>query len=293
MRARKLGAIAAFALLAAGGLPAADLHWMAHRGGGLNDRPDNTMAAYLYGWSLGGIPEADVKPTKDGVFICLHDDSLERTGTGPSVLLGKPVDTLDYDQIKDVDVGSKFSPEYAGERVPRLEDVFALMREHPERQIYLDLKTNELERLAALVSFFGLEGRVYVSSPDIAQCREIKRRLPGVKTLLWCGGTPQAIKKNFEAAQKSGFDGIDQVQLHLNVVSLGKGWKYALDADYVAKAAAAARARGVDFQVYPKTFEARDLARLLEMDISWYVTDEPRRFLDTLTELLGEKKSGG
>jgi glycerophosphoryl diester phosphodiesterase len=154
-----------------------------------------------------------------------------------------------------------------------------------ERSIFLDLKTNDLERLTALIKTYGLDGRVYVSSSSIAQCREIKARAPGVKTLLWCGGTPFEIKKKFDAARAEGFAGIDQIQLHLNPISLGKGWKYAVDADYLGKAAAAAGAAGIDFQVYPKSFETRDLSRLLELGIAWFVTDEPARFLETMAEL--------
>jgi len=281
----RLAAAAALLLLGAGLAGAADIRWMAHRGGGLNDRPDNTIVAFEYAWSLGGIPEADIQPTRDGVFVCLHDGTLERTGSGPNALLKASVDKLDYAAIADVDVGTKFSSEYAAERVPLLEQVFARMAGRPERSIFLDLKTNELERLTVLIQTYGLEGRVYVSSPAIAQCREIKARVPGVKTLLWCGGTPFEIKKKFDAARGEGFAGIDQIQLHLNPVSLGKGWKYAVDADYLREAVAEAAAAGIDFQVYPKIFEPRDLSRLLDLGISWFVTDEPARFLEIMTEL--------
>lgn len=285
MKRARLAAAAALLFLGAGFAGAADIRWMAHRGGGLYDRPDNTIAAFEYAWSLGGIPETDIQPTRDGVFVCLHDATLERTGAGPAALLKTPVEKLDYAAIRDIDVGSKFSAEYAAERVPLLEQVFARMAGRSERSIFLDLKTNELERLTVLIKAYGLEGRVYVSSPSIAQCREIKARMPGAKTLLWCGGTPFEIKKKFDAARGEGFAGIDQIQLHLNPVSLGKGWKYAIDADYLGMAAAAAGGAGIDFQVYPKSFESRDLSRLLELGIAWFVTDEPARFLETMAEL--------
>ncbi len=275
------------ALFLAGGFEmaaASDIQWMAHRGGGLHDRPDNTIAAFLYAWSLGGIPEADVQPTADGVFICLHDDTLSRTGLVEGSLAKTPVDRLAYAKIKDVDVGSKFSPDYASERIPLLEEVFALMKPDPSRRIYLDLKTDDLEKLASLIGRFGIADRVYVSSPDIAQCQDMRARLSGVKTLLWCGGTPTEIAIKFEKAKKQGFAGLDQIQFHLNAVSLGKGWKYAVSADFLKEAADAVSKAGKDFQVYPKAFEARDMVRLLEMGISWYVTDEPARFLETLSE---------
>lgn len=285
MKRARMAAAAALLILGAGFAGASDISWMAHRGGGLYDRPDNTVAAFEYAWSLGGVPEADIQPTRDGIFVCLHDGTLERTGAGPAAILKTPVERLDYAAIADIDVGSKFSAEYAAERVPLLEQVFARMAGRAERSIFLDLKTNDLERLTTLVKAYGLEGRVYVSSPSIVQCRELKARMPGVKTLLWCGGTPFEIKKKFDAARGEGFAGIDQIQLHLNPVSLGKGWKYAVDADYLGKAVAAAAAAGIDFQVYPKSFESRDLSRLLGLGIVWFVTDEPARFLETMTEL--------
>lgn len=268
-----------------GAASASDIQWMAHRGGGLYDRPDNTVAAFLYAWSLGGIPEADVRPTADGVFICLHDDTLARTGMIEGNLSKLPVTKLNYAAIKDVDVGTKFSSEYSSERIPLLEDVFVLMKSDPARRIYLDLKTDELGKLAGLIERYGIAGRVYVSSPDIAQCQEMRKRLPGVKTLLWCGGTPTEISIKFEKAKKLGFEGLDQIQFHLNAVSLGKGWKYAASAELLKEAVEAVAKAGKDFQVYPKAFEARDMERLLEMGIKWYVTDEPARFLETLSEL--------
>lgn len=283
----KKASLVFLALILAGGMgivSASDIQWMAHRGGGLHDRPDNTIAAFLYAWSIGGIPEADVQPTADGVFVCLHDDTLSRTGLVEGSLAKTPVEKLEYSKIKDVDVGSKFSADYSSERIPLLEEVFALMKSEPTRRIYLDLKTDDLEKLAGLIGRFGIADRVYVSSPEIAQCQEMRRRLPGVKTLLWCGGTPTEISIKFEKAKKQGFAGLDQIQFHLNAVSLGKGWKYAVSADFLKEALEAVAKAGKDFQVYPKAFEARDINRLLEMGISWYVTDEPARFLETLGE---------
>ncbi|MBN2356841.1 hypothetical protein JXO59_12065, partial [candidate division KSB1 bacterium] len=67
------------------------VYWQAHRGGGAQDAPDNTMAAFLYAWSLGGIPEADLRTTRDSVIICLHDATLGRTTDAAAEIASLPV----------------------------------------------------------------------------------------------------------------------------------------------------------------------------------------------------------
>ena len=43
--------------------------WEAHRAGaGGHELPESCLAAFEYGWSLGGRPEADVNVTSDGVM---------------------------------------------------------------------------------------------------------------------------------------------------------------------------------------------------------------------------------
>ncbi|MDP2792273.1 MAG: glycerophosphodiester phosphodiesterase family protein, partial [Rectinemataceae bacterium] len=269
----------------AGGLPGgtggAGVHWQAHRGGGLHDRPDNTIAAFEYAWGLGGIPEADVQPTRDGVLVCLHDATLERTTDAAGALARIPVAELEYASVSGLDAGSRFSSGYAGQRVPRLADVLALMEGHPEREIYLDLKMEDLDRLAALIDRHGLSGRVYVASSSRLLCLDMKRRLPGIKTLLWCGGTPAEIEKKFREAEGANFAGMDQIQVHLNPVSLGRGWRYALGSGFLEEALKATEGRVV-FQVFPKAFDQKDVDRLLDLGIRWYVTDEPARFVSSV-----------
>ena len=60
------------------------IYWQAHRGGDGHEAPDNTLCAMKYGWSLGGIPEADIRVTRDHEVVCLHDNTLARTTDAPS-----------------------------------------------------------------------------------------------------------------------------------------------------------------------------------------------------------------
>ena len=100
-----------------------------HRGGGKLERPDNTLETFKWCWENGMAIECDCRRTKDGVGIMLHDKKLKRTARGISKAMAKKLvsEELTWDEIKDVDVGSYLSPEYAHHRIPTIESVFAAM----------------------------------------------------------------------------------------------------------------------------------------------------------------------
>jgi glycerophosphoryl diester phosphodiesterase len=95
----------------------------AHRGGG-SLAPENTLGAIRLGQSLGySAHEIDVKLTRDGVLVLLHDPTLERTTSGR----GRAAD-LTWDELRDLDAGSWHSEKYAGERLPSFEEAARLFR---------------------------------------------------------------------------------------------------------------------------------------------------------------------
>lgn len=97
---------------------------IAHRGH-KTEAPEQTMAAYRMAVELGAeMIEADVQFSRDGVAVLMHDWTLERTTNGHG-----PASGLDWAQIAVLDAGSWFDPQFAGERVPRLDDLFALALE--------------------------------------------------------------------------------------------------------------------------------------------------------------------
>jgi glycerophosphoryl diester phosphodiesterase len=100
----------------------------AHRGGG-NLAPENTLAAIRAGQSLGyAAHEIDVKLSRDGVAMLLHDDTLERTTTGR----GRAAD-LTWAQMLQLDAGGWHSRAFSGERLPSLEDAANLLRANGTR----------------------------------------------------------------------------------------------------------------------------------------------------------------
>lgn len=94
----------------------------AHRGGGTL-APENTLAAIRLGQSLGyGAHEFDVKLSRDGVALLLHDPTLERTTNGR----GRAAD-LDWEALSTLDAGSWHSQAFAGERLPTFEEAARLL----------------------------------------------------------------------------------------------------------------------------------------------------------------------
>lgn len=66
----------------------------AHRGAPRPDFPENTLAAYA-GLPDGLIVETDIRPTRDGVLMLSHDDTLDRTTT-----LSGQVSAHDWSEIR-------------------------------------------------------------------------------------------------------------------------------------------------------------------------------------------------
>ena len=96
---------------------------VAHRGGG-SLAPENTLAAIRLGQALGyRAHEFDVKLSRDGVAILLHDEKLERTTSGR----GRAAD-LDWAALRALDAGGWHSGEFRGEPMASFEDAARLLR---------------------------------------------------------------------------------------------------------------------------------------------------------------------
>ena len=121
----------------------ADAHYtrktlVAHRGASAY-APEHTIAAYRLALRQGAdYVEQDLQITKDGVLVCLHDLSLERTTNVEEVFPDRHrmagstkmwyVSDFTLAEIKRLDAGSWFDPKFAGERVPTWQEAIDLVR---------------------------------------------------------------------------------------------------------------------------------------------------------------------
>lgn len=149
---------------------------IAHRGAS-GYAPENTLAAFKRALELGATSiEFDVQQTKDGRLVVIHDADLKRVGG-----VRKRVGALTWAELSRVDVGSWFGPSFAGERVPRLEEVMELAEGRAELQ--LEIKNPErpypgiAERVVNLLrARKALDGKVCISSFD-HECLYLVRTL--------------------------------------------------------------------------------------------------------------------
>ncbi|MCC9600559.1 glycerophosphodiester phosphodiesterase family protein [Stieleria sp. JC731] len=258
------------------------VYWQAHRGGGAHEAPDNTIGAAMYTWNLGGIPEVDVRTTKDDVIICLHDATLARTTTAPQRLRNIKVKELDFAEVRKWDAGIGFSDDFKGEVVPMLEEVFQKMQEDQNRLVYLDIKDVDLAKLGQLIDQYRVNEQILIASPRQSDCKTLKSITKGLRTMIWIGGTAEEIKSKFDKVVQSEFDGVDQVQLHLHDKATPDGSRYQLEPSYLASALTKTRDAEIDLEVFPFHFDDSSLTALLELGIRWYATDEPKRFTDVV-----------
>lgn len=207
---------------------------VAHRGASAY-APEHTLAAYRLAIEQGAdYVEQDLAVTKDGVLICLHDASLERTTNVEEKFPGR-VSTYTIEgktrkawlandftlaEIKTLDAGSWFDKKFAGETVPTFDEAIAVIR--GKAGIFPELKTPEIyagrdvkfeELVAAALDKHGLRGpKADPKTPVILQTfgQGSARRLAEIKI-----GVPVALlvgnAEGFQtAAQVKAWKGIVQ-----------------------------------------------------------------------------------
>ena len=108
----------------------------AHRGCS-GTHPENTLAAFKAAAELPitGV-ELDVHLTMDGEIVVIHDEKVNRTTDGKGY-----IKDMTLSEVRKLDAGSWFSEEWAGEKVPTLDEVFDIFQDTNHR-LNIELKTD-------------------------------------------------------------------------------------------------------------------------------------------------------
>jgi glycerophosphoryl diester phosphodiesterase len=118
-----------------------------HRGA-MGYRPENTMPSFEHALALGAdCVEFDVHLTRDGVPVVIHDETVDRTTNGNG-----PVREHSLSELQRLDAGAWFSPEYAGARIPTLDEVLEWAR--------LSGMAVDVEIKNAPIYYVGIEAKV-------------------------------------------------------------------------------------------------------------------------------------
>src|SRR5258707_9016841 len=107
---------------------------IAHRGASGN-APENTMAAFRKAVALGAtFIETDLQLSRDARFVAIHDATVNRTTNGQGA-----VHDMTLAELRKLDAGSWFGSEFAGERIPTLEEIFEFSKKN-DVVFYLEIK---------------------------------------------------------------------------------------------------------------------------------------------------------
>ncbi|MFE0401977.1 glycerophosphodiester phosphodiesterase [Streptomyces nigra] len=244
---------------------------IAHRGAS-SYAPENTLAAVDKAAELGvEWVENDVQRTKDGELVVIHDDNLKRTTDAEEVFPGRsPWKVKDFTaaEIARLDAGSWFGPEFAGARVPTLQQFLDRTESHRQK-LLLEIKNPSLypgieQQVLKVLGDEGwldashLAGRLIVQSFSADSVRAVHDLLPTVKTGFL--GTPSVADLSRYAAFA------DQINPSYTTVSPG----------YVSSVHAFDGPHGGPLEVFTWTVNDADTARQVAgYGIDGIITNSP------------------
>ncbi len=152
----------------------------AHRGSS-RTAPENTIPAIEAAVEeMADSVEIDVQMTADGVVVLGHDASLKRVAG-----VNRSIASMTFEELEKLDVGSWFSSEYAGTRIPSLSEVLELCSQKISLNIEIKYvgKNSELpEKTAEMVREYGMENQCVITSTNLSYLKRVKEALPEIRT---------------------------------------------------------------------------------------------------------------
>lgn len=125
--------------------------------------PENTIAAFNKAIEFGvDLLEMDIRETKDGQLVIMHDMNIGRTTTGRG-----DVAELTLAEIQQHDAGSKFDPKFAGESAPTFAAALEAIKGRALPDI--DFKAGDPQKVVDAVRAAGLVGKCTLYCGDWAK----------------------------------------------------------------------------------------------------------------------------
>lgn len=221
---------------------------------------ENTLQSFRAAVDAGAeYLESDVRATKDGVAVLVHDGGLHRVA-------GHPVDVhaVDWAELRDVDLGD-------GARVPSLAEALELM---PGARFNLDVKSEDaIDPMARAIRVANAQDRVLIGSFSARRRRGVVAQLPGVAT----SAAPGEVLLSFLAGLVGltslagwALRAVDAVQIPLSAGPFRLGTRRAIRAFHAA---------GVEVHFWTVN-DVAEMARLLDAGADGIVTDRADLALD-------------
>ncbi|HDQ72670.1 MAG TPA: glycerophosphodiester phosphodiesterase, partial [Chloroflexi bacterium] len=204
-----------------------------------------------------------------GVPVVIHDATVDATTDGSG-----PVAALTLAQLKRLDAGTHFAPQFVGETIPTLEEVLTTFGHRLLLNVELkstSLRDDGLERaVMAQISRHDMTDRVLISSFNPFALRRAKQLAPHVSAgLLYAPDLPLPLRRAWLA-----FVAPHEARHPQHTM---------VDAQYVAWA----RRRG--YRVHPWTVDdVAEMKRLVGLGVDAVITNRPDLLRDLLASAMGE-----
>jgi glycerophosphoryl diester phosphodiesterase len=156
-----------------------DAAFVAGHRGDRSAAPENTLAALQRALdSPLEFVETDIARSSDGVPVLFHDRTLKRTTDGVGPLADRTLA-----ELKALDAGSWYSPEFAGERIPTLDEFLTILAPSGKKAL-LELKgfwsLDELAAVTNSLEAFGVTDRVIFMSFNLGSLSSAAALAPTV-----------------------------------------------------------------------------------------------------------------
>lgn len=154
----------------------------AHRGSSRR-APENSLSALQQAILEGAdYAEIDVQSTRDGQVVLLHDGDLMRVAGDP-----RRVGDMTLEELRELDLGSWFSRQFAGERVATLEEAINLVR--GRLKLNIELKYNRPdpalgERVLRILRTKRFVSECVITSLSADELMRLGRQAPELRTGL-------------------------------------------------------------------------------------------------------------
>jgi glycerophosphoryl diester phosphodiesterase len=162
---------------------------IAHRGAS-SYAPENTLAAFDLALQMGVRHiELDVDFSSDGHIVVIHDDTVDRTTNGAG-----PVTRHTLAALRELDAGSWFGAQFAGERIPTFDEVLA--RYTGRVHLHTEIKGHApslAQRTAEVIRTHSMEGQVTITSFQHVRLEEMHAYAPELPTGWLVGEVSEAM----------------------------------------------------------------------------------------------------
>jgi len=236
---------------------------IAHRGfSGI--APENTLTAFQKAIEIGSdMVEFDVRLSRDGQVVVIHDSTLERTTNGQGLVSGYTLK-----ELEQLDVGSKFGAQFAGERIPSLRKALHLAKgkifiniEIKDGSIDLNKLRELTDRTLEEVKKAEMLGNVLFSSFHPDPLRRIGKQHPRARVALLYHGPWNTLQ---EITRYGSYSFLNLNHIHLTKEKVGM-----------------IHEAGKEVMVYTVD-PAEEMKKLIRWGVDGIITNRPDRLIHIL-----------